>query len=164
MTTTSGRLSANTRRSRRRARHDHPRPAEPDRPKVVNRRPGRDQLVPQPAAEAQTELRLHAGGQMPQPGHRRQKRLDPAVQVPGIEVQHPHPPVPRSVAIMGRRRVRLGAGFDTVAPVAGDVCSIDRFTARFRRSQERGGGVELTGRVAERLGPASADRAQRLSP
>ncbi len=102
---------------------DRPRPAEPDRPKVVNRHPGRDQLVPQPAAEAQSQLRLHPRGQVPQPGQGRQKRLYPAVEVAGGQVQNLHRVTPRPGTVAQSlvklcSAWRFGAGLQT-PPSAG---------------------------------------------
>ena len=109
-TTTSGRVLPNLSQLRT-SPPDRPRPAEPNGPKVVNRHPGRDQLVPQPAAEAESELRLHARSHVPQPGHGRQERLDPAVRGSrrkGAEPSNGHSPNGSPARTMGRGTRRSG--------------------------------------------------------
>jgi len=110
----------------------HPRPAKPDGPKVVNRRPGRDQLVPQPAAEAQPELRLHPRSQVPQPGHGRQKCFDPAVKVSCVQVQNLQraiPPPTSAYRSLSRLCSTVRSGFSRLLVVHPSMIS-DRISRR----------------------------------
>ena len=166
MTTTSGRLSAKTLRSRREPR-DRPRPAKPDRPKIVDRRTRSrpDRPIAGRGSTARTPAPYPGPGAATGPSSSktsRSRRTDSRSRGVALSIR---PFSTRGFGHCAGEESGFGAGLDDTAAVDTDYRSIDRPHGTLHTgSQERRDGVELTGRVADRLGPAWADRADRPPP